>query len=167
MRLALAVLTAAAATCLASAASLAQEAVRQDCLGSVAPVSRLTFSHDKHRLWYRRFWNGKCEGLSTSILGDACSENEPGWNQVVTTILRQGPSERAAGLLAKVCRLGELIGYEWAKDNNVRCMHTLGSNSLSSLQSILKEQGDVFDRLNRVEGKAKVMCASLRPPPRR
>lgn len=167
MHLAIVVLAAAAAISLVPAAPLAQEAIRQDCLASVAPVSRLAFSHDKHRLWYRRYWNGKCEGLSMSILGDACSENEPGWNAVVTTIVRQGPPERAADLLARVCKLGELIGYEWAKDNNVRCIHTLGSNSLSSLQSILKEQGDVFRRLDRVEARAKAMCASLRPPPRR
>jgi hypothetical protein len=142
----------------------AQEAIRQDCLAHVAPISRLTFSHDKHRRWYRRYWNGKCDGLSTSFFSDACSENEPGWNHAVGEILRQAPPARAGELLAKACKLGELIGYEWAKDNNVRCIHTMGSSSLSSLNSILREGGDIFARLERIEAKAKSMCNALRPP---
>jgi hypothetical protein len=154
----------AAAAVLMPLSVFGQEAIRQDCLAHVAPVSRLAFSHDKHRQWYRRYWNGRCEGLSTSFLGDACSESEPGWNQAVTDILRQGQPQRAAELLAKACKLGELIGYEWAKDNNVRCIHTMGSNSLSSLNAILKERGDILQRLDRIEARAKSMCQSLRSP---
>ena len=66
-----------------------------------------------------------------SLFGDACSESEPGWNQAVGNLMRKAPDQRAPELLAKACKLGELIGYEWAKDNNVRCIHTLGANSLS------------------------------------
>ena len=157
----------ASAATLAPVGATAQEAIRQDCLAHVAPASRLTFAHDKHRLWYSRYWNGKCEGLSTSLFGDACSESEPGWNQAVTVLVRQSPPARAGELLAKACKLGELVGYEWAKDNNVRCIHTTGSNSLSALNALLKEQGDIFDRLARAEARASSMCASLRPPARR
>jgi hypothetical protein len=162
-----AVLVVSAIPLLASTAANAQHAIRQDCLASIAPVERLTYAHDKHRLWYQRFWNGKCQGLSTSFLGDACSENEPGWNVAVSDIMRQGTPQKAADLLSRACKLGELIGYEWAKDNNVRCIHTMGANSLSSLYAVLKQQGDIFDRLARMETKAKSMCQSLRPPPPR
>lgn len=140
------------------------QVIRTDCQAHVASAARLSFAHEKHRLWYQRFWNGKCEGLSQSFLGDGCSESEPGWNQVVSTVVQQGPAERRSELLARVCKLGELIGYEWAKDNNVRCIHTMGSNSLSTLKGLLTAGGDVFDRLSRVEARAKSMCSSLRAP---
>jgi hypothetical protein len=144
----------------------AQEPMRKDCLDSVISVSRLAFDHDEHRLWYRRFWTGRCDGLSKlpPPFGHGCSESSPGWNEIVKQIVGQGPPERAPELAAKICRLGELIGYEWAKDNDKRCIHTTGATSLSSLMPILQERGEVFGRLDRVEAKAKSMCAALRAP---
>lgn len=146
---------------------LAQSPIRDDCLAHVAPLQRLGFAHDKHRLWYQRFWTGKCLGLSTSFFGDACSESEPGWSHAVGDFVRQAKPARAQEALEKACKLGELVGYEWAKDNHVRCIHTMGSNSLSALKSILNETGDVLDRLARAEKRARDMCTSLRPPPRK
>lgn len=140
------------------------QVIRADCQPHVSSTARLSFAHEKHRLWYQRFWNGKCQGLSQSFLGDACSETEPGWNDVVGTIVRQGQETRRAEALARVCKLGELIGYEWAKDNNVRCIHTMGANSLSTLKGLLTAGGDVFERLGRVEARAKSMCSGLRAP---
>jgi hypothetical protein len=156
----------AALAAVAPAGAGAQEAIRRDCLASVAPVSRLTFAHNEHRLWYQRFWTGKCDGLSMlpPPFGNGCTESAPGWNQVVTEILGQGPSNRSTELLAKICGLGELIGYEWAKDNDKRCIHTTGTNSLGSLMPILRENGEVFGRLDRIEAKARAMCAALRAP---
>ena len=145
----------------------AQSAIRTDCLNYVARASDLRFSHNKHRLWYLRYWNGKCEGLSKSFLSDGCSENEPGWNSVVNEIMRQAPPGHAGKLRAVACKLGALIGYEWAKDNNVRCIHTFGANSLGTLNAIIKQKGDVFERLRKVEAKAKSMCRALRPPKRK
>lgn len=146
---------------------LSQSAIRDDCLPHVALVQNLSFSHNKHRLWYQRFWTGKCQGLSTSLLGDACSESEPGWSVAVGDFMRQGPPARAQEILEKACKLGELVGYEWAKDNNVRCIHTMGSNSLSALKAILNEKGDMLDRLKRAEARARGMCTGLRAPPRK
>ena len=148
-------------------AAEAQEAIRGDCLAHVAPVSRLSFAHDKHRLWYMRYWDGKCRTLSTSLLSDACNESEPGWNQVVGDFVRQGQRERLAEVLARSCKLGELVGYEWAKDNNVRCIHSTGANSLTTLKAIATEKTDILDRLARMEARARSMCGALRPPARR
>jgi hypothetical protein len=149
-----------------STSANAQEPMRKDCLDLVTSVSRLAFDHDEHRLWYRRFWTGRCDGLSKlpPPFGHGCSESSPGWNEVVGQIVGQGPPERAPELAAKICKLGELIGYEWAKDNDKRCIHTTGANSLSSLMPMLQEKGEVFGRLERIESKAKAMCAALRAP---
>jgi hypothetical protein len=140
------------------------QVIRADCASHVAAISRLSFAHEKHRLWYQRFWTGKCQGLSQSFLGDACSESEPGWNEAVSVLVRQAPKERQGEVLARACKLGELIGYEWAKDNNVRCIHTFGTNSLSTLNGLLKGTGDVFERVTRTEARARSMCSSLRAP---
>lgn len=144
--------------------SAVAQVIRADCQPHVGAISRLSFAHEKHRLWYQRFWNGKCQGLSQSLLGDACSESEPGWNQAVADLVRQAPADKKAETLARVCRLGELIGYEWAKDNNVRCIHTFGSNSLGTLNGLLKSGGDVLGRLTRVETQARSMCRTLSAP---
>jgi hypothetical protein len=129
-------------------------------------MARIGFDHDVHRLWYRRFWTGKCDGLSMlpPPFGHGCSESAPGWNEMVGQMLAQAPAGHEAEVAAKVCKLGELVGYEWAKDNDKRCIHTTGANSLGSLTPILKEKGDVSGRLERVEAKAKSMCAALRAP---
>jgi|GEM_PF-702292 len=156
----------AALAVMGSSGAGAQEPMRKECAGAVTPVARLAFAHDEHRLWYRRFWTGKCDGLSTlpPPFGNGCTESAPGWNQVVGNILSEAPPNRAGELAAKICRLGELIGYEWAKDNDKRCIHTTGANSLSSLMPILKEKDEVFARLDRFEAKAKAMCAALKLP---
>lgn len=114
-----------------------------------------------------RYWDGKCRTLSTSLLGDACNESEPGWNQVVSDFVRQAPRERSAEVLARSCKLGELVGFEWAKDNNVRCIHSTGGNSLIALKAIASEKTEILGRLARLEAKARSMCAGLRPPQRR
>lgn len=152
---------ACAMTGIASAAG-ADDSIRPDCHPHVVSIERLSFAHAKHRLWYQRYWSGKCVGLS--FLGDGCTESEPGWNEVITVLLPHAPSTRANELLATACKLGELVGYEWAKDNNVRCIHTNGQSSIRTLIEILRENRDVFDRLRRADAKAKSMCRSLQPP---
>ncbi len=160
------VLAAAALAGVVSTSASAQEPMRKECIGAVAPVARLGFDHDVHRLWYRRFWTGKCDGLTMlpPPFGNGCTESAPGWNEITGQMLAQAPAGREAEVAAKVCKLGELVGYEWAKDNDKRCIHTTGANSLGSLTPILREKGDVLARLDRVEAKAKGMCAALRAP---
>ena len=82
--------------------------------------------------------------------------------------MKESTPVNSAALIAKACKLGELIGYEWAKDNNVRCIHTTGNNghNLTVLRDIVKNKkaGDILKRLDAAETKAKSMCASLQPP---
>ena len=152
---------------LAPATALAQGAIRADCLTSVASPSKLTYAPGKHRLWYDRFWNGKCTGLTWyPVVGDGCTEAKPGWNDVVGKALDQAPPAGKVELLAKVCQLGELIGYEWAKDNDKRCLDSTGSKGLSNLEPLMDEKagGDIVTRVDNAAKKAKEMCPSLKPP---
>ena len=157
-------LAAATVAVLAPVTADAQEAIRQDCLAHVASASKLTFNPGKHQQWYNRFWNGKCGSLT--LFGDKCTQSEPGWNQATANILQDAGPQASAEVLAKACKLGALIGYEWAKDNNVRCIHTSGANSLVTLRAIVKDKkgGDMLKRLDLAEAKAKSMCKSLQPP---
>jgi hypothetical protein len=58
--------------------------------------------------------------------------------------------------MTKACRVGHLIGFEWAKDNNVRCIHT---SDLPGMMSML-QTGNMLERLNRLESvtHAKLRC---------
>ena len=147
---------------------MAQEAIRADCLASVASISKLKFVHEKHKLWYDRFWNGKCTGLSWNPFTDGCTESKPGWNAVVSKVLEPAPAARKTELLAKVCSLGELVGYEWAKDNDKRCVDSTGSRGLTNLEPLMDEKagGDAFSRVENARQKAMQICPSLKAPQR-
>ena len=75
---------------------------------------RLTFDHDKHAAWYRRFWTGDCAGLFF------CSRGSPNWGEVLDRAESGGAPDR----LARTCRLGRRMGHEWARDNDVRRIDT-------------------------------------------
>ena len=144
----------------------AQEPIREDCLPHVSSPSKLKFNAGKHDQWYSRYWNGKCGSLT--LLRDQCHQSDPGWNSAIAVILTESTPANSAQVLAKACKLGELVGYEWAKDNNVRCIHSTGhnGNNLVVLRGIVQDAkgGDIMKRLEVAEAKAKTMCASLQPP---
>lgn len=128
----------------------AQEPIRPDCLAYVAPTARLKFNDETHRRWYHRAWAGVCEGLSFF----SCTSGKPHWNDAIGQILKEGSPERKVELLGKSCKLAHLIGYEWAKDNSIRCIHTSDGDKFLA---IWKTKADVFERLNRIEALAKSM----------
>jgi hypothetical protein len=98
-------------------AAQAQDYVRADCRAQLDPAS-LRFDTPLHQRWYRRFWTGDCDHLPM------CFSGSPNWNDIVGKLLiRGGPAEQAA-LLPKACRLGQMIGLEWARDKKIRRIDT-------------------------------------------
>lgn len=126
----------------------AADPVRKDCRSFVKSTSSLPFADDKHRLWYARYWTGKC----ASALGWFCFAGSPTWNDTVSNVLRQAPKSKRAQVLKKACRLGQLIGFEWAKENHIRCIHT---SDLKPLSEYLTGNGNVIARLDLIERKAR------------
>ena len=144
-------------TCLAALALMApgavhaQEFVRQDCQPVVQPSVALKFETDLHALWYRRFWTGSCAaGLRL------CLPGTPNWNDIVGKLVAKGEPQHRAVLLPKACRVGQLIGLEWARDKRIQRIRTA---DLKVFNAMLEAAGDPQTGLERVEGKAQALIA--------
>lgn len=120
------------------------------CPTALDPYAKLVFETSDHRAWYGRFWTGKCEGLSffQSIL---CQPGDPDWNELVARTLARVPAPRRAYLRFYLWRLGRLIGFEWAKDNDVRKIDT---DTLQTWFGWLDKDRDVMRALDRVSRAA-------------
>ena len=126
----------------------AGEFVRADCRALVKPTDAIRFDTDEHLRWYKRFWTGTCDHLSF------CFPGSPNWNDIVGKLLvKGGPSEQPA-LLPKACRLGQLIGLEWAKDKGVQKIST---KDLKVFNSMLEAAGDPLKGVEAVDAKARAM----------
>lgn len=128
----------------------AQEFVRNDCRAMVQSTQSLKFEDPKHALWYKRFWTGSCADLSM------CMPGSPNWNDIVGKLLiKGGPAERAA-LLPKACRLGQMIGMEWARDRRIKRIKTA---DLKTFNTMLEASGDALRGVEQVELKARSMIS--------
>ncbi len=83
--------------------------------------AELVFEHDKHRSWYRRFWTGRCDGLS---IFDRCLPGSPFWEGVVGDTLQRTSEGDRPRLRYRLWTLGRVVGHEWARDNDVRRIDT-------------------------------------------
>ena len=138
------------AVTLFSGGASAQEFVRSDCRTMVQSTQSLKFEDPKHALWYKRFWTGSCADLSM------CMPGSPNWNDIVSKLLiKGGPSERGV-LLPKACRLGQMIGMEWARDRRIKRIKT---GDLKTFNSILEASGDAVRGVEQVEAKARAMIS--------
>ena len=69
---------------------------------------------------------------------------------------RAAPAERPA-LLARACRLGRMVGYEWARDNGIRRIDT---DDLQGYEEQLSRAGGAGAALDLVEQSAKAKLAA-------
>jgi hypothetical protein len=132
----------------------AGEFVRPDCRAVVKPTDALRFDTDEHLRWYKRFWTGNCDHLSF------CFPGSPNWNDIVTKLLAKGGAAEQPALLPKACRLGQMIGLEWAKDKGVQKIST---KDLRAFNVILERAGDPLKGVEAVDAQARSMGAQ---PPR-
>lgn len=82
----------------------------------------LIFDDEKHKLWYDRFWNGKCDGLGVF---DFCQEDNGHWIALIdqlSSVLNN--NEDKSLLQANLWSAGRYIGHEWAKENSIRKIDT-------------------------------------------
>lgn len=133
---------------LVASGAQAQEFVRQDCRATVQPTSKLKFENDLHARWYKRFWTGSCQDLSL------CMAGSPNWNDIVSKLLLKGGPAEHPVLLPKACRLGQLIGMEWARDRRIKRIKT---GDLKVFNTMLEASGDALRGLEQVEHRARGM----------
>ena len=147
LRRGLSVLTVVAVLGIAPVA-LAGEFVRADCRTMVRPTDTIRFDTDAHQRWYKRFWTGTCDHLPY------CFSGSPNWNDIVGRLLaKSGPTEQPT-LLPKACRLGQLIGLEWAKAKDIQKIST---KDLKGFNAMLEAAGDPLKGVEAVDTKARAM----------
>ena len=130
-------------------AAQAQDYVRADCRGPLAPAT-LRFDTPEHVRWYKRFWTGDCDHLPM------CLPGSPNWNDIVGKLLtRGGPAEQAV-LLPKACRLGQTIGLEWSRNKKIRRIDT---GDLRVFKGQLEASGDALLGIEGVENSVRAKLA--------
>jgi predicted secreted protein len=84
---------------------------------AVTPVTQdgIAFDDAKHRGWYVRFWTGSCKELRV-----ICMSGAPYWGEIMQRLLVNVPPQQQEKLRTRLVLLGQRIGYEWAKENDVR-----------------------------------------------
>jgi hypothetical protein len=117
------------------------------CPSDAAPYSKLTFDDREHRLWYRRFWTGSCNGLIFRCLPGA-----PYWQEMMNRLVQKVPPGRQDEAKNKACIVGKFVGYEWAKDNAIRRIDTA---DVSAWIRRLENAVDPLGALNDIAGEAK------------
>jgi len=132
----------------AAPAAQAGEFVRADCRPLVKATDAIRFDTEAHQRWYKRFWTGTCDRLPH------CFSGSPNWNDIVGKLLaKSGPGQQPT-LLPKACRLGQLVGLEWAKDKRVQKIST---KDLKVFKTMLEAAGDPLKGVEAVEGQARAM----------
>ena len=133
---------------LTAGSARADEFVRGDCRGVVAPSTALKYDTAEHARWYKRFWTGECDHLALCVPGG------PNWNEVVGKLLAKGGPREQPALLPKACRLGQLIGLEWSRDKKVKHITT---GDLKVFSSMLEASGDALRGVDQVDTRARAL----------
>lgn len=113
------------------------------------PSAGLIFDHQKHRAWYRRFWTGSCADLGFL---DFCKKDEGGWPVIIEDTIAKLPAHDRRRARAEMWGIGRLIGFEWAKDNNIRAIHT---SDLQRWNTLLGETSDAWGALRLICSEAR------------
>lgn len=133
-----------------AAGAQAQSFVRPDCQGHVG-VAPSRYDTPVHELWYRRYWTGSCDAKIPR-----CLPGSPNWNDMIGKMLaRSTPAQRPA-VLAKACRVGQLIGLEWSRSKTIR---KIDLGDLRTFNHQLESSDDVLKGLDRVEQAARAKLA--------
>jgi predicted secreted protein len=144
----------------------AQNVIRSDCLPYIAAMSKLTYDQGDHKKWYRHYWEGKCKGFWLW----QCTTSEKGWNERMDALLNAAvTAQEKQQVLQAACKQGELVGYEWAKDNHKRCIQTERSQNATKNLEILREillntSLKPLERLRATAAKFREWCPNVKPP---
>lgn len=117
----------------------------------------LAFDSAKHRGWYVRFWTGSCADLRNVI----CLSGAPHWNEIMQRLLATVPAERRERLTARLMLLGRSVGYEWAKENDIR---RIDNGHIKTWTSDLKNSADPEAAVGRIEGQARFLMGGTGDP---
>jgi hypothetical protein len=117
----------------------------------------IAFDDAKHRGWYIRFWTGSCRELRVICLSGA-----PYWGEIMQRLLANVPAERREMLRTRLILLGQRIGYEWAKENDIR---RIDNDHIKTWSSDLKENAaNPEPAVSRIEQQARALLGGTGDP---
>ncbi len=132
----------------AGAASVSAQAVSQD---------GIAFDDAKHRGWYLRFWTGSCKEVR-----GVCLSGAPYWGEIMQRLLTNVPAQQQEKLRTRLILLGQRIGYEWAKENDVR---RINNDHIKTWSSDLKQNvADPEPAVARIELQARQLLGGTGDP---
>ena len=117
----------------------------------------IAFDDAKHRGWYVRFWTGSCKELRV-----ICFSGAPYWSEIMQRLLANVPAERQEKLRTRLVLLGQRIGYEWAKENDVR---RINNDHIKTWSADLKQNADDPEpAVSRIEQAARALLGGTGDP---
>ncbi len=128
------------------------------CKDFVSPASRLSYENETHRNWYVSWWDGKCEGLPSWPF----CQSKPYWSTFIEPALELNPDADRKSLLREMCTLGELIGHEFARDNQWRCIDRDDLSAWAEMFS--SKDGNIFKKLVDVRSEVEAKIKKAQPP---
>ena len=126
---------------------------------SVNQVSQdgIAFDDAKHRGWYVRFWTGSCKELRS-----ICMSGAPYWGEIMQRLLTNVPPQQQEKMRTRLILLGQRIGYEWAKENDVR---RINNDHIKTWSSELKQNvSDPEPTVTRIEQQARQLLGGTGDP---
>jgi len=125
----------------------AQDYVRPECRQPLP-----AFESQRQARWHRRFWTGQCDGLPMF----KCVPGKPNWNNVAEQFRQRAEPARREAVMTQGCALGHLIGWEWARPEDVRRIDTA---DLRRFLRTLDAAPDVEAGLRAVERQVRAELA--------
>lgn len=107
----------------------ASESDSHGCPRSADHTAGLSFHDTTHKGWYQRFWTGDCSGIADNRRERSTCDfvkifNSENWLETIEIVTeRIGAAERPV-IRFDLWRLGRLVGFEWARNNDVRAIDT-------------------------------------------
>lgn len=116
-----------------------EDPIHSRCKGHVGKFSDAKtyiekgFNRKRQKGWYHRWWSGQCDKVpypdrwtcttSKGAAREGAAVQDKAWHKMVERFT-VGAGANKAEIGKAMCQLGDLIGLEWARDNDVRCIHT-------------------------------------------
>ena len=133
----------------AGATSVSAQSVSQD---------GISFDDAKHRGWYLRFWTGSCKDVPV-----ICFSGAPYWGEIMQRLLVNVPPQQREKMRTRLVVLGQRIGYEWAKENNVR---RIDNGHIKAWSSELQQAvNNPEPTVTRIEQQAHQLLGGSQPRP--
>lgn len=114
-----------------------------ECAKRADPLAGQVYEDETHRLWYEvRFWTGACHSdLWWCWKG-------PSWYDLMAHVLAKTKPTKQAALCPRLYRLGIRMGHEWARDNDIRRIHT---EDLKTWRALLRDSPEPEPVLGQIE----------------